>query len=306
MITSDEQWDGKFRAPVQLVNQATRENNVVILFAGSDTSNLEFSRPIQITVPVAYADETRLLVYSSRDRRNFEFHDRIVVEENIVEFDTAHLSYFVLVPETGGEHEDSTSDEQTDSVASFTDIADTFAREYIMRLAEMGVVSGYADGTFRPENTATRAEFLKMVMRGLDIDYDESARTTVFTDVVEPWQIPLVAAALERGFLSGQTIDGALVFRPNDPITRAEAMKILLNAAGIASEVRTTAFTDIVDSWQIGYVETARQLGIVSGQTVDGRLVFRPNDPITRAEVSKIVVETMNTLEADESFAVAR
>lgn len=43
----------------------------------------------------------------------------------------------------------------------------------------------------------------------------------------------------------------------------------------------------------VPYLESARESGIISGQTVDGKLVFRPNDPITRAEVAKVVVRGM-------------
>ena len=72
-------------------------------------------------------------------------------------------------------------------------------------------------------------------------------------------------------------------------------MKMLLGAAGIqTASGATTTFTDVSMSWMVPYVAQAQSLGIVSGQTVDGQLVFRPNDSITRAEVAKVVVRTMD------------
>ena len=95
------------------------------------------------------------------------------------------------------------------------------------------------------------------------------------------------------GIISGVTDDnGNLNFSPDDPITRAEALKILLNAAhiDISSAPTTTSFTDVGEDWEIPYIETAKSLGIVDGQTADdGSLVFRPDDTITRAESAKIL-----------------
>lgn len=126
-------------------------------------------------------------------------------------------------------------------------------------------------------------------MKALGIQGD--ATTTVFTDIPASWMIPYVEKAKALGIANGQTIDGVLKFRPNDSITRAEAMAMLLNAAKIPvdSSLRTTQFTDVTMYWMMPYVEAAKSLGIANGQIIDGVLKFRPNDAITRAESVTII-----------------
>ncbi len=172
----------------------------------------------------------------------------------------------------------------------FTDISSNWAKLYIETLANAGVINNTSK--FNPDNNVTRAEFLKMALKGLKVSYDTSVLSSEFSDVNEAWQISLVVKAKSLGIVSGQMVDGKLMFRPSDTITRAEAMKILLLTAGYKSDSTTTEFTDVTEAWQIPLVAKAQGLGIVSGQTVDGKLVFRPNDTITRAEVAKIIVKT--------------
>ena len=172
----------------------------------------------------------------------------------------------------------------------FSDISNNWAKVYIEALAKAGVINNTT--LFNPDNNISRAEFLKMAMKGLKVSYDTSVKSSDFSDVGEAWQISLVVKAKSLGIVSGQTINGKLVFRPNDTITRAEAMKILLAAAGYKSDATVTVFSDVTEAWQIPFIAKAQSLGIVSGQTINGKLVFRPNDTITRAEVAKIVVKT--------------
>ena len=160
------------------------------------------------------------------------------------------------------------------------------------------MIEGFADGTFRPDSGATRAEFLAMVMRSLNMSLDESA-TTDFTDIPADgvWMKKYLAKAKQLGIVKGQTINGKLVFRPNDSITRAEAISILLKAANITTSLSaTTDFTDIPaeGGWMVPYIAKAKERGIINGQTIGGKLVFRPNDSISRAEVAKIIVKTLH------------
>lgn len=81
-------------------------------------------------------------------------------------------------------------------------------------------------------------------------------------------------------------------FRPNDTITRAEAMKILMVALGTKTDGIRITFTDLDASSDLAkYVEAAKSTGIVSGEIVNGKARFRPNDAITRAEIAKIVAK---------------
>lgn len=112
--------------------------------------------------------------------------------------------------------------------------------------------------------------------------------TTSFKDVAsDSWYSPYVSLALSKGIVSDKNTN----FRPNDSISRAEAAKIIVGIFG-ANVVNTeTTFTDVDATSDLAkYIETAKSLGFFSGQVVDGKSLFRPNDSITRAEISKVVV----------------
>ncbi len=172
------------------------------------------------------------------------------------------------------------------STTIFHDIDDSFAKDDIEKLITQWVIRGYEDGTFRPEKYVSRAEFLKITMKWLGLSMDESLKSIPFSDVTIDWQIPIVANAVQLWIIStNQTL-----FRPNDPITRAEAVKILLKAAWLDWRASGAYFIDVWDeyAWSIPYMNTAYVLNIIQGQY--GR--FRPKDPITRAETVKIVSRT--------------
>jgi len=85
------------------------------------------------------------------------------------------------------------------------------------------------------------------------------------------WILSYAERARQLGIVYGQTIQGKLKFRPNDSITRGEALIILLNAANISvdTSLKTTVFQDIpayAEGVLIPYVERARELGIINGQ----------------------------------------
>jgi N-acetylmuramoyl-L-alanine amidase len=101
------------------------------------------------------------------------------------------------------------------------------------------------------------------------------------------WYARYTSLALSKGM-----IQRSMRFRPNDPITRAEASKILTVALGVTvSEVNNITYADVSRTMTLAkYVEAVTFLNIFSGQMSNGQRIFRPNDPITRAEIAKVVV----------------
>lgn len=172
-----------------------------------------------------------------------------------------------------------------------SDINTSFAKAYIEKLAALGIINGYEDGTFKPENKASRAEYLKIVLRAMNIDYsDVDTSKLTFADVDKnSWIAKVVVKAAELNLIDTTNKN----FRPNASISRAESMKMLLNAAGIETSENTVSDFSDVKGWAVKYVQKAKDLGIVNGQEINGKILFRPADNITRAEVSKIVVKTM-------------
>jgi hypothetical protein len=146
-------------------------------------------------------------------------------------------------------------------------------------------ISGYDDNTFRPYNSTTRGQMVKIVV--LVFGYAIYTPTTpTFMDV--PADHPFyqfVETAAFNGIVAGYA-DGS--FRPYNNVTRAQLCKIVVEAAGwepIAPG--TPSFTDVgFDNPFLHYVEAAYCHGIISGYS-DG--TFRPYNSATRGQIAKIV-----------------
>ncbi len=186
---------------------------------------------------------------------------------------------------------ESENDESSDSntVIVLSDISGHWAEDYIIQLVTDGVVEGYDDNTFLPDNPVNRAEFLKMVLGALSFEIPDSISSSAFSDVpTDAWYAPYTQTAYEERIAEGYD-DGT--FGSSSYINRAEAVKILLEAAGTDVTSDLLDFPDIdSDAWYYDYVSTAYNLGIISGYN-DG--TFGPGDNMTRAQVCKVLVELL-------------
>ena len=152
---------------------------------------------------------------------------------------------------------------------------------------------GYPDGTFGPGRNMTRAEVAQMFY-ALLLDKDVTI-TTSFSDVpADAWYADAVNTLASLGMVDGYP-DGT--FRPNASITRAEFCVIAL-AFAYTPEDFECDFSDVrTADWFYDYVAQATSYAWISGS--DG--AFRPNDAITRAEVS-VIVNNMLGRAADEDY----
>lgn len=129
----------------------------------------------------------------------------------------------------------------------FPDV-EMWAKQYINELASAGVISGYEDGTFRPDDNVTRAEFVTMLM----LIAGENGTKADYTDTDGHWAESYIAKASEYGFISGYE-DGT--FRPDNPITRAEAMVIMSKIFSLSSDGTVSSYPDVTEShWAFGYI----------------------------------------------------
>ena len=175
---------------------------------------------------------------------------------------------------------------------AFTDIAGHWGESAIREAAARKLVTGYPDGTFRPNSEVTRAEFLVMLARALGWEVKTPTKELPFADAdrIGPWAAGAVEAALDRGVVGGYP-DGA--FRPDAPVTRAEMAAMIARALGFADMAggpdALTPFADDADipAWAKGAVESLRQLGLLQGRA-DGR--FAPDAPLTRAEAAAVLL----------------
>lgn len=150
------------------------------------------------------------------------------------------------------EKEDQLAAEEDISVTlpqRFTDVpGNHWAFAYIEKAADMGLVSGYADGSFRPGNQVTRAQFVTMLWRMAG--KPESSGVVPFTDItgVNAEFKAAIAWAYEKGYIGGRT---ATTFAPSDPLSRQAAMKVLFLYTGgksgqevLFTEIYNDRFTD--------------------------------------------------------------
>lgn len=142
---------------------------------------------------------------------------------------------------------------------------------------------------FEPHRSVTRAEFVKMLARSLSCQYEFLGKETQFSDVAaDTWYAEYIRFAVEKGWINGYS-DGT--FRPNNPITRDEAAKILSRAIGLEIDAQARApFVDIEQNSEFSpYIESLRQKGIMRGRSDE---IFAPKDHIPRTETTRIIYRT--------------
>nr|WP_301287928.1 S-layer homology domain-containing protein [Paenibacillus sp. MSJ-34] len=178
-----------------------------------------------------------------------------------------------------------------ESSMPFSDIAGHWAEDYIMRAVEKGIVSGYPDGTFKPNHPVTRAEFTVMLAGALKLEGDGSALTFTDHDRIGGWAKQAVAQAVQAGIVDGYN-DGS--FRPNAQITRVEMAVMIARALQLQLNANaSTGFADdeTIPQWAKGAVEAIRKLGIVDGR---GGNRFVPNETATRAEATVMLLRLLD------------
>ncbi|MFH1769198.1 MAG: S-layer homology domain-containing protein [Parcubacteria group bacterium] len=177
----------------------------------------------------------------------------------------------------------------TSAQVFFEDTDGHWAEDYINDLYEQEVVSGKEEGIFDPNGYITRAELTKIAMLAFGHSVNTNVNEHPFSDVpMNSWFAPYVEEAKRLGVVEGYPSGG---FGPNDYITRAAALKIIIESAGYAVIGAIEHFPDVpVNAWYSSYVTFAYENDIVGGYE-DG--TFGPANYITRAQVAKIVVKVL-------------
>ncbi|WP_017690580.1 S-layer homology domain-containing protein [Paenibacillus sp. PAMC 26794] len=176
----------------------------------------------------------------------------------------------------------------------FQDVQNHWAKAQVNDMGSRMVMDGTGKGMFTPDRDITRAEFATILVRGLGLKLDTS--NNVFSDVsTDVWYSRAINTAYEYQLLDGFK-DGT--FRPDDKITREQAMNIMARAMAItglkaklpvpSGSAGLQMYTDAADSsvWAYSGMAESVQAEIFSGRS-DGKLA--PKAYITRAEVAAIV-----------------
>jgi hypothetical protein len=164
------------------------------------------------------------------------------------------------------------------SFAAPSDVTDEDQIEAIDVLTALGVVDGYPDGTYKPENVVTRAEMAKLIVTQLGYANLVSEQTVSFSDVNGHWASGYIELCADLGIVKGYT-DGT--FKPDDTITYNEAATIVVRALGYTDEVLT-------GSWPANYMAKATAEDIFDDVDFDDA-----NDGATRGNIAVMLFNTL-------------
>jgi hypothetical protein len=142
------------------------------------------------------------------------------------------------------------------------------------------VFNGYPDGKFHPERQLTRAETAAIVARVEDLP--TASKTTDYKDVAAGhWAYGYIQKVTASGYMNGD--QGA--FRPDEPISRAELIVLMLRVKGIQA-IPMATFIDSKLHWANQEIGTSRALQYIDGQ---GNDIFNPDGFVIREEASKLL-----------------
>ncbi|WP_167336680.1 S-layer homology domain-containing protein [Paenibacillus camerounensis] len=177
---------------------------------------------------------------------------------------------------------------------TFADVANHWAKDAVNDMGSRMVINGVNETTFNPNADITRAEFAAIIVRGLGLKLGKG--NTAFGDVSpDAWYAGAVEAASEYGLITGFE-DGS--FRPNDPITREQAMVMIAKAMKLTGLAERTGAADAADllagfqdagsvgSWAKDGLALAFRAGLITGRS-GNKLDAKSN--VTRAEVAVLI-----------------
>ncbi len=175
----------------------------------------------------------------------------------------------------------------------FADMADHWAHSAAIEMADEGIMTYTEDSgvpVFRPEETVTREEFLVMVMKALGAKDLSGDVNTGFSDNEEitPVYRGYVRAARLAGIVRGTEENGVSLFRPGEPITRAETAVMLNNIIGAEVPLQVSLFSDndAIPAWAQSALYALNDIGILRGT---GAGSVSPYASITRAQAAQIL-----------------
>ena len=173
---------------------------------------------------------------------------------------------------------------------AYSDTQNHWAEKEINIMSSNGIISGYTDGTFKPNQNMTRAELITVINRLLG---NQKQNDRFVPDInVKDWYYAEIRKAIESGFVEGNQ-EGYV--KPNNLITRQEAVVMLQRAlVPVGSDVVTTEYNDIdsVSKWASRSFNTFLNKGYIKGYTDN---TIKPGKNITRAEVVRVISNIVNT-----------
>ena len=167
---------------------------------------------------------------------------------------------------------------------TFSDTDGILAQEAIVTLVSEGILSGYEDGTFRPDNAITRAEASAVIVKAMNPGTTNlrEAPSSPFRDLTDyDWAKSQIDYAVAKGIISGYN---ETTFTPGNNITYYELSTILVNALDVPE-------SEITGSWPDNYYNKATELGIFKKLGA-----ISPARSATRGDVALMVHAVLDSL----------
>lgn len=160
----------------------------------------------------------------------------------------------------------------------------------VIELTERGIVSGFGDGTFRPNSPVTRGQAAKMIAKSVGLN-TTNVQNPGFRDVsTKDPMYKYIAALANQGIINGYTDK---TFRPNEPITRGQMAKII--TLGYGFEKATTLHHDFADVKSNDlfayYIQTVFNLQITKGINA---ISYAPNQKVSRGQMASFIIRAEN------------
>ncbi|KXG75279.1 S-layer homology domain-containing protein [Thermotalea metallivorans] len=182
----------------------------------------------------------------------------------------------------------------------FIDMGNHWAEVTVNKLIELGVIKGYEDNTFRPDNTITRAEFSTVIRKAFQLDFIDG---NSFTDTNHHWAGKEIHTLVAKGIIDKS--EYGTKYSPDEKITRIEMAKMIVRAMGLDAEAKekanqTTTFADDknIKAKDKGYIIIASENKIINGYPDN---TFKPNGKATRAEASTMVIKALDVLKEQQA-----
>jgi len=191
----------------------------------------------------------------------------------------------------GGGGDDGDGDDGGQPPDSFSDIQNHWAKPFIQGLLDKGLISGFKDGTFKPDDKMTRAQYAALLVKAFN---PSATRDGInFTDVADDfWAKDVIQEAYRGEFLSGFPDNS---FKPNDNVQRAQVIVSLVNGLGLSASDGTvlSTYSDraAIPDYAKDEVNTATKKEIVVSYPDTKQL--DPTKDATRAEVAAMVYQAL-------------
>lgn len=167
-----------------------------------------------------------------------------------------------------------------------SDIQGHWAEQYIKSLVQSGVMTGYPDGSFKPDNKINRAEFATILVNAYKLT---PKNDIVFDDIRGHWAQEYISTVASYGIVKGY---GANRFGPEDLITREQMAVMIVNAAKLKQSKLAGNFADQaqISPWALESVYIAASEGIISGYPDH---TFKAKGQAARAEAATVIFKTL-------------